>query len=166
VIFNRRFSARRVRRWLAGAMPLGDLLRLKDRDREHLSRQAYRRLEAEEFEAAERLFDLLSRLWPELEATARLGLGVCAQRRGNLADAELAYDQVIALEPDNVYALANRAEVRLLTNRRAEAQADLGGARAALGRQKFPEALRQRVSKLHEIAIDGGLEPAAGIRET
>ena len=83
------------------------------------------RIAAGAYEEAERLYELLGLLWPDSRTTARLGRGVCLQLRGELAEAERAYDDVLQAEPQNAYALADRAEVRLLTGRKDAARADL-----------------------------------------
>jgi Flp pilus assembly protein TadD len=159
VIRRRPFAGRRLDRWLRGETSLGRLLRLKDRDRDDLASQAYRRVEAEQFDAALRLFELLGRLWPESGTSARLGQGVCAQRLGDFTEAERAYDEVLGAEPRNPYARANRAEVRLLTGRREAARADL----AAIEAGETPKALRDRIAKLLELSSGNEPpEPAAG----
>ncbi len=91
---------------------------------------------------------------------AKLGLGVCAQRLGNLDEAERAYNAVLEAEPANPYALANRAEVRLLRERKDDARADLTAALAALEGRKHPDALRKRVEALRELAGARGLSEA------
>jgi len=133
---------------------LGALLLLKKRDREDLAWQAHRRLEAGDFENARRLFELLGRLWGAAENSAMLGQGVCAQRQGDLAAAERAYDRVLDAEPKNVYALANRAEVKLLTDRKDAARADLSVASTCLTDARVEDALRLRVEKLLALADD------------
>jgi Flp pilus assembly protein TadD len=152
VIGGRRFSNRRIHRWLSGTSSLAKLLRLKERDRDDLMRQAYRQVEAEDFQAADRLFALLGQLWPESESTAQLGRGVCAQRLGDLAAAEQAYDDVLRIDPSNAYALANRAEVRLLTGRHAAAHDDLTAALAQLPNGESAQPLRLRIEKLQAQA--------------
>ena len=114
--------------------------------------QAYRRLEAGEFADARRLFKLLGRLWADAETSAMLGEGVCAQRQGDMAAAERAYDRVLDAEPKNLYALANRAEVRLLTGRKEPARADLGLAVTSLSDGRVDDALRLRIEKLKSLA--------------
>ena len=151
MIGRRPFSNRRIKRWMQGKLTLGAVLRLKTSDRDDLALQAYRRVEAADFDAARRLFELLGRLWPDAETSARLGLGVCAQRQGNLTEAEAAYGDVLAVEPENIYALANRAEVRLLNDRKEAAQADLTAALTALGKGRSPASLRRRVEALQSL---------------
>lgn len=153
MIRRRRFSRRRVDRWLRGDLTLGDLYRLKSRDRDDLTLQAYRRLDAGEFAEAHRLFELLGQLWTDGATTAALGQGVCAQRQGDLASAEQAYDRVLDAEPKNLYALANRAEVKILTGRKGAASADLDTALASLADAKVDDALRARIEKLKSLAL-------------
>lgn len=152
MIHGRRFSRRRIDRWLRGELTLGELLRLKVRDRDHLVVQAHRRLESGDLAAARRLFELLGQLWTEASTVATLGEGVCAQREGDFAAAEHAYGRVLDAEPKNLYALANRAEVRLLTDRKDAARADLEVALSSLGAGKIDKALRQRIEKLKALA--------------
>jgi Flp pilus assembly protein TadD len=153
VIRRRRFSRRRLDRWLRGDLALGALCRLKTRDCDDLTVQAYRRLDAGDFAGAQRLFELLGQLWPGAATTATLGQGVCAQRQGDLASAEHAYDRVLDAEPKNLYALANRAEVKILTDRKEAASADLDSALASLADVKVDGALRVRIEKLKSLAL-------------
>jgi len=59
---------------------------------------------------------------------ARLARGILLGWRGRYDEALAVFDRTIADFPDNVSALAGRARVRLLTDRPAEALADLGEA--------------------------------------
>jgi tetratricopeptide (TPR) repeat protein len=150
-VIRRRFSPRRIDRWLRGTLRLSDLVRLKNRDRDDLTRQAYRRLEARDYANALRLFKLLGELWDDAESLANLGQGVCAQHQGDLPAAEQAYDRVLEREPANLHALANRAEVRLMTGRREAARVDLDSALAALSERRADEALRTRIEQLKAL---------------
>lgn len=147
---RRILKARRLNRWLRGRATLAGLLRLSAHDREELAWQAHRLVARESFAEAERLYELLALLWPE-SADARLGLGVCAQLSGRLADAERAYDLVLEGEPGNVYALTNRAEVRLLNRQREAARADLERASAAITGQADGSDLQERIERLREL---------------
>jgi tetratricopeptide (TPR) repeat protein len=150
VLSRRRLTPRRLRRWLRGGVDLAGLLRLSRDDHDELAWQARRRLDSGRPEEAERLFELLGRLWPRSAALARLGQGVCRQALGDLPGAEAAYDDVLRAEPENLHALANRAEVRLLARRPSEARSDLAAARALLDRS--PPDLRARVETLEQQA--------------
>jgi tetratricopeptide (TPR) repeat protein len=149
---RRRLSPRRLARWLEGRSSLARLLDLNDSDRDDLAWYAGRLVTSGAYDEAMRLFELLGRLWPEAEATMLLGHGGCLQLRGSLAEAERAYDAVLEAQPENAYALTNRAEVRLLTRRGAAARDDLAGALAALDRTTADPALRRRVLELREHA--------------
>lgn len=148
---RRRMTTSRLDRWLRGEADLAALLALSAGDLDELAWHAHRRLEAGSVAEAERLFGLLALLRPGAPA-ARLGLGVCLQARGALEEARGAYDAVLRDEPDNVHALANRAEVLLLLHRGAAARADLDAARDRLGRRGGPSALRRRVERLRALA--------------
>jgi Flp pilus assembly protein TadD len=113
---------------------------------------AERLLKAEDYDGALRVFDLLGFLWPEAEATRLLGRGVCLQLRGDLDEAEHAYGCVLSTQPENVYALTNRAEVRLLIRQGDAARVDIERARAILDRDRGPAALDRRVQELREHA--------------
>jgi predicted Zn-dependent protease len=148
---RRRITSSRLERWLRGQAELSEALGLSAADRDELARQARRRLEAGAVAEAERLFGLLSLLCPG-STVARLGQGACHQALGALEQARSVYDEVLQAEPDNVYALANRAEVLLLLRRVAPARNDLDAARARLGPRGGPAALRRRVERLRKLA--------------
>lgn len=142
-MFRRRFSARRVRRWLSGRTTLWRFLRLRDSDRERLLWEAYRRHRAGAFDEASRLYELAATLWPE-RVDGAIGLSACRKALGDLAGAESACDRALAIDPAYPYALANRAELRLLRGADEAAAEDLG----ALGRTKIPPELIARVARL------------------
>jgi Flp pilus assembly protein TadD len=119
-----------------------------DLDRDDLIWQAERLVAIEAFDDAIRLFDLVSTLWPEAGSIALLGRGACLQLRGSLDEAEQAYLRVLEIEPNNVYARANRAEIRLLRGDNQAARDDLTWARAAIDRRKAPTPIRRRVEAL------------------
>jgi Flp pilus assembly protein TadD len=150
-----RLTRRRLGRWLRGRATLPDLLGLRDLDRDELAWRARRLIDAGAFADASRVFDLLARLWPEDIAEATLGRGVCAQLAGDLAGAERAYTTVLDAEPLNPYALANRAEVRLLAGRKDDARADLARAAEMLGRAPAADDVRRRVEQLRALAEAG-----------
>ncbi|MBX6313906.1 MAG: hypothetical protein IRY99_13465 [Isosphaeraceae bacterium] len=152
---SRRLSRRRLGRWLRGELDQASLLGLGVEARADLLWQAYRRLEAGQVAQAERLYQLIDTLWPG-DASARLGLGACRQALGDLAGAEAAYGLALTDRPDDAYALANRAEVRLLTSRPEAARADLEAARAWLARADGPADLRERVEALWALADGEG----------
>jgi len=149
---RRRLTARRLGRWLRGRSDLAGLLGLSDDDRDELIWQAHRRVAAGRLDEADRLFGLLGQLWPTAAPTARLGQGVCLQALGDLAGAERAYDDCLRDEPENIHALANRAECRLLARRPDAARADLAAALALLDRHGGPADLRRRVEALKELS--------------
>ena len=148
---RRRITSSRLERWLRGEGDLAAALGLTADDRDELARQARRRLEAGAVAEAQRLFGLLALLGPGSTA-ARLGQGACHQALGALEEARAVYDEVLQAEPDNVHALANRAEVLLLLRRDASARADLDAARDRLGPRGGPAALRRRVERLRALA--------------
>jgi tetratricopeptide (TPR) repeat protein len=156
---RRRITRRRLGRWLNGRLDLAGLLGLSGDDRGELAWQAHRSLEAGRADEAERIYLLMESLWPD-HPDGLLGRGVCRQAQGDLAGAEAAYGWALAAEPGNPYALANRAEVYLLTDRPDAARADLKAALAALDRDGGPD-LRRRVERLRELAEGGkgGMEP-------
>jgi cellulose synthase operon protein C len=158
---GRPISARRVQRWLGGQLDLASLLGLSADDRDLLAWQAYKRFEAGAIDEASRLFELLAMLSPKgADPTGKLGVGACRQARGDLAGAEAAYGEALAADPENPYALANRAEVRLLAGKREAALADLSVALGRLDQPKSPAALCTRVAQLWQIA-QGGLNTPA-----
>jgi tetratricopeptide (TPR) repeat protein len=149
---GRRISAWRLRRWLRSS-PRADpakLFRLGTPAREDLAWRAHRLLEKGRPAEAERIYELLTALWPSSHAPAALGLGACRQSQGDLEGAERHYDSVLALEPDNPFALANRAEVYLLTHRPEQAVADLD--RAMRRPDQLRADLAERVERLGVIA--------------
>jgi Flp pilus assembly protein TadD len=149
---RRRFSVARLNRWLKEEIDAGQLLGLSSDDRAALAWQAHRRLEAGQFADAARIFHLLRFLEPKTDVTSLLGEGVCFQAQGKLGQAENSYRQVLEIAPENIFALANRAEVCLLTNRAEAALADLAAAQAQLDRAGAPAVLRSRVEHLQAIA--------------
>jgi tetratricopeptide (TPR) repeat protein len=76
------------------------------------------------------------------------GQGACRQAQGATEEALRLYDAVLQAEPDNVYALANRAEVLLLLRRGDAARADL----QRIGRLGAPADLRRQ----GRMALDPG----------
>jgi tetratricopeptide (TPR) repeat protein len=159
VIFRRRLAPRRLARWLRGRSTLAALLGLSGSDRADLLWYASRRVSKKSPDDALRLYDLLLLLWPGDDPSVLLGRGVCLQLRGDLAEAERAYDAVLEAEPDSIHARANRAEVRLLQGLTQGARDDLTRAVAAIADQRAPAPLRRRVHELHQIAL--GLIPNA-----
>jgi tetratricopeptide (TPR) repeat protein len=149
---GRRVNGRRVRRWLRERDGLAPLLGLSSRDRDELLWQAHRRLVRGPVDEAEALYQAMLTLWPNL-VDARLGVGACLQSRGDLVEAEAAYGEALAIEPANPLALADRAEVRLLLGRLAEAVADLDAATALPPRMLRRHRLAGRVEALRAIAL-------------
>ncbi len=152
-MFHRPMAPRRLARWLRGRSILAALLGLTESDRADLMWYASRLASGKSPGDAVRLFDLLGLLWPGDEPAVLLGRGVCFQLQGALDEAERAYDAVLQAQPENVYARANRAEVRLIQGRNEAAGDDLTLALAALARRKGPAALRRRVQTLHERTL-------------
>jgi tetratricopeptide (TPR) repeat protein len=152
-MFHRPLAPRRVARWLRGGSTLAALFGLTESDRDDLLWHAARLLRAKAHDDALRVYDLLGVLWTEAEPSVLLGRGVCLQLRGAFDEAERAYDAVLEAEPENVYARANRAEVRLLQGRNEAAHGDLAQALRALALQKAPAALTRRVQTLHQLAL-------------
>jgi tetratricopeptide (TPR) repeat protein len=152
-----------LRRWLR-SNPAADpakLLRLGTECRDDLAWRAHRLLGKGRVEDAERIYELMIALWPSVRSKAILGLGACCQSRGDLAGALNQYGAVLALDPADAFALANRAEVHLLTRRPDCAIVDLGAARRAAAGVSVE--LEQRVERLWAIAEraaqDIGVEP-------
>ena len=146
-----RISARVVARWLRGRLDLPGLLGLHPEALDDLAWQAHRRFQAGQFDEAGRIYDLMDLLDPR-DPRAPLGLGACRQSLGDLPGAERQYDRALTLAPDDPYALADRAEVRLLTGRPDDARPDLARALVSLDRDDGPPDLRQRVNRLRELA--------------
>lgn len=148
---GRRITGRRVRRWLRSPGGLSVMLGLSSRDRAALLWQAHRRLVRGAVDEAEPLYHAMLALWPDL-VDARLGVGACLQSRGDLAGAEAAYADVLTRDPAHPFALADRAEVRLLLGRVAEAAADLDAAAAIPPRVLRKHGLAARIEALRAIA--------------
>ncbi|HEV3162843.1 MAG TPA: tetratricopeptide repeat protein [Isosphaeraceae bacterium] len=144
---RRRITRRRLDRWLRGKLDTTGLLGLSADDRAELAWQAHQRFEAGELDQAARIFGLLAHLAPPNDVTGALGLAVCLQAQGSLDEAERGYESVLAADPENLFALTNRAEVRLLIGRLEEARADLAAASAILDRGG-PADLRPRIERL------------------
>lgn len=144
-----RLRATRLRRWRRGRLDNAGLLGLSSDVGADLRYQAYRAFQADRLDEAERLFALAEALFP---GSARLGLGACRQLRGDLDAALRDYDAVLVHQPDEPYALANRAECLLLAGRILEGQSDLKRARAALAQRGGPADLLHRVEALHDLA--------------
>jgi Flp pilus assembly protein TadD len=151
-MLGRRVSTRRLEKWLRRESDPAELLGLSKDTLEFLAWQAKGRLQSGSIDEAERIFGLLLTLQPSVGTFATLGLGACRQARGDLDAAERAYTDVLAYDPGDVHALANRAEVRLLTDRPELACADLIAARAKLSQAAIPDDLRRRVERLDELA--------------
>lgn len=151
---RRRVTWRRLRRWLRSG-PTADpaeMLGLDVETREELAWHAHRLFEAGEPAQAERVYRLMSTLWPGHASSQWLGIGACRQALGDLELAEEAYRNCLESEPTNVHALVNRAEVRLLGGRVDQAVADLAAARAKLERGDAGEGLRDRFERLTQLA--------------
>jgi tetratricopeptide (TPR) repeat protein len=88
---------------------------------------------------AERAYEAATRQWPG-EALPRLGLANLAYARGDLRAAERGYREAIELEPGNVAARNNRAEVLM-----------------KLG---CPASARQEIEAAHALAAGGPLAAA------
>lgn len=158
-----RLSGRRLRRWLQGKTDLSALLLLSSDDRDRLDWQAHRALTDGRINDAERLFGLRAQLWPHDQGLARLGEGVCRQACGDLDGAERAYRACLAVEPVNVFALVNLAEIHLLRHRPGNAKTNLDAALTALGPDGGPDGLRRRINHLHElVATCEGLPSRSG----
>jgi tetratricopeptide (TPR) repeat protein len=149
---RRRITNRRLDRWLRGEADLAALLALSDDDLDELAWHAHRRLAAGSVAEAERLFGLLVQLRPGAPS-AWLGQGACRQAQGATEEALRLYDAVLQAEPDNVYALANRAEVLLLLRRGDAARDDL----RRIGHLGAPADLRRRAEWLWTLVE--GAEP-------
>jgi tetratricopeptide (TPR) repeat protein len=140
----------RLRRWLKGKAGTADLLRLGRRDHDRLAWQGHKRFRKGRYQEAERIYQLMATLWP-LEAAPLLALGACRQAQGALDDAVGFYSRVILAEPENVYALANRAEVRILQRHLHDAKVDLLVAFALIQRLPTPRPLDERVRELLRV---------------
>lgn len=149
----RRIHGGRVRRWLrlGETGGLAPLLGLSARDRNALLLHAHRRQVRDAIDEAEALYRAILALWPGLH-DARLGVGACLQIRGDFDRAEAAYSDVLAVDPANPFALANRAEVRLLLGRNLEASADLNRVTAIPPRVLRRHRLANRITELRTIA--------------
>ncbi len=161
-MFGQTIRMGRLRRWLRGKIGTADLLRLKRRDHERLAWQAHKHFRKGRFQDAERIFQLMATLWP-LESAPLLGLGASRQAQGAFDDAVGYYSRVVVAEPENVYALANRAEVRILQRRLREAKVDLLVAFALIQRLPTPRKLDERVRDLLQRVDD---VPAAQVEDT
>ncbi|MEO6810828.1 MAG: hypothetical protein ABI353_17060 [Isosphaeraceae bacterium] len=148
-----RLSGRRLTRWLHDKTDLAALLRLFPGDRDRLDWQAHRALADGRANDAERLFGLRAQLWPRDQGLAKLGQGVCRQASGDLDNAERAYRECLAVEPANVFALVNLAEVHLLRQRPGDAEANLNAAVTALDPKGGPTGLRQRIDRLRQLVV-------------
>lgn len=150
---RRSICRRRLNRWLDGQLDLAGLLGLSADDRALLLWEAHSRRQAGSVEQAQRIYELLAQLSGPNDVAAVLGLAVCQQTLGMLAEAERGYDAVLASDPSNLFALANRAEVRLLTGRNEQARADIAAAREILDHDG-PADLRPRIERLHALAAE------------
>jgi Flp pilus assembly protein TadD len=148
-----RLSGRRLKRWLQNKTDLAALLQLSQTDRDRLDWQAHRALADGQINDAERLFDLRAQLWPRDQGPAKLGQGVCRQASGDLDGAERAYRECLDVEPVNVFALVNLAEVHLLRQRPSDAETHLTAALTALGPNGGPTDLRHRIQRLNELIM-------------
>jgi Flp pilus assembly protein TadD len=151
---RRRISPARLKRWLRGEIDTALMLGVPDEDRAQLAWEAHQRLESGQTDDAARIFRLLRILAPSNDVQGRLGEGVCLQVQGALAEAETAYGEVLALDPGNAFALANRGEVRLVAGRIEAALADLSQAVIQLEGSRAPAEFRGRVERLRELALD------------
>jgi tetratricopeptide (TPR) repeat protein len=162
---RRRITWRRLRRWLRSG-PTADpaeLLGLDGEASEELAYHAHRLLNEGEPAQAERVYLLTVTLWPTRAAPAWLGMGVCRQALGDLDRAEQAYGKCLEMEPGNIHASANRAEVRLQLGQRELAAVDLAASRVALDREGASEELRGRIGRLCELCF-GAAGPLHPIR--
>jgi Flp pilus assembly protein TadD len=156
-----RVTRRLLRRWLRDKAGLSALLGLKSRERDLLAWEAHRRLVSGSIDEAEAIYRAMLTLWADLPA-ARLGLGACLQSKGDLDGAEAAYSDVLSAEPNNPHALADRAEVRLLTGRPLDALNDIRAAKALPVRDLRRARLVERVEALRVMAEERGLmEPCS-----
>jgi tetratricopeptide (TPR) repeat protein len=146
-----RVTRRRLRRWLRDRAGLSTLLGLKSRDRDLLAWEAHSRLLRGSIDEAEAVYRAMLALWANLP-TAHFGLGACLQSKGDLAGAEAEYSEVLLAEPNNLYALADRAEVRLLTGRPLDALDDIRAAKALPARSLRRARLVDRVEALRSMA--------------
>jgi Flp pilus assembly protein TadD len=151
---GRRISAGRLRRWLKSEPPAepATLFRLGAGAHGDLAWRAHRLFEKRRFVEAERIYELMVWLWPLCRAEAMLGRGACKQQQGDLDGALGQYNAVLALEPENRFALANRAEIYLLTQRSGEAWADLEAAMRSSATPNEVDALAARIEQLRAIA--------------
>ena len=159
----RKVSARRIGRWLCGDLDPADLLRLGEDARLDLLREAALRVESGAVAEAERIYRLAEVLWPK-DPDVRLGLGACRQTSGDLETAIIRFGGVLADRPDDLYALANRAECLLILGRDQEALSDLQTASRVEGRKGDP-AIRDRIVRLSAIAderVSARSAPAPG----
>lgn len=163
-----RFRPRRLARWFRHQGSVAELLGLGPRDRDDLAWEARRLIASGRYAEADLLADLLATLWHDAQAEAALIHGVCSQLQGALESAESMFDRALEAEPENPYALANRAEVRLLRGRKGDAEADLG---RALGSARFPSIgveLTRRIERLRDLvgAETGAFGKALLVRES
>ncbi|MHC5539979.1 hypothetical protein ACYOEI_17300 [Singulisphaera rosea] len=148
---RRRLRPRRLVRWLERRGAVAELLGLGSSDREDLVWEARSFIASGRYADANRLAELLATLWPDADVEAALIQGVCSQLRGALEVAEERFDKALESEPENVYALANRAEVRLLKGRNREAAADLGRAEGSGLYPSIGVELTNRIARLREL---------------
>ncbi len=146
-----RINSGRTRRWLRKRTGLGALVGLANRDRDRLLWQAHKQLRKNQLDNAAEIYRATLTFWPG-DIGARLGLAACAQLSGDLATAERDYDELLHDDPQNPHALANRAEVRILTGQRDRAREDLA-ALAGLPHRKLRHAgLVNRLEALQKLA--------------
>jgi tetratricopeptide (TPR) repeat protein len=105
---------------------------------------------------AERAYEAAARQWPGI-ALPRLGIANLAYARGDLRAAERGYREAIELEPGNVAARNNRAEVLMKLGCPASARQEIASAQAlAAG---GPLAAAVSATSVRIAAVPGGDDP-------
>jgi Flp pilus assembly protein TadD len=120
----RRAGSRTWTRVLRGEIPPARALKLSADLREELLWEASIRLEADELDDAEFLFQLCATLWRD-KPDGSLGVGVCRMKKDQIADAVMSFRESQKVDQHNPFTLSNLAECFLLQGDRVAAQDSL-----------------------------------------
>ncbi len=159
--FSSRIRRGRLDRWLSGDDEPARVLPLSSMERDDLVWEAYQRFEKGRSEEALVVFDLVLALWPKTgREQALLGKAAALQSLGKLQAADDLYSSHLELFPHSEHARINRAEVRLLLDRKDLAHVDLKHALLALEHSTDGQVLIDRAKRLL-ASIQDAAAPAA-----
>lgn len=138
-----KFDASQLQNFIQGSINLADLMGIDLASQEKLARMGYSLMNEGKLDDADKIFTGLLALNPR-ESYFSLAKGAVAQRRQDWINAAAWYTRTIEIEPNNMAAHANRADVYLAQNKLTDAVRDLIEVIRIDPQSQTPTSLRAR----------------------